>query len=169
MIKKICSFLATLLMLGLLVVAGLLFIPKALGYEEFAVLSGSMRPKLEVGTLVYTKEEKMENLKEGDIISFRIAEDTVVTHRINKVNDDGTFITKGDANNIADGSKVMKQNIIGKYAFHVPYLGYVSIYTRTPMGIAALCGLVVVILLLNFLPDAIGSRDVYSDDRHNEE
>ena len=67
MIKKICSFLATLLMLGLLAVAGLLFIPRAMGYDEFAVLSGSMKPKLQVGSLVYTKEVKESNLKKGDI------------------------------------------------------------------------------------------------------
>ena len=44
MIKKICSVLSMVVFLGLLVIAGFLFVPKMLGYDEYAVLSGSMEP-----------------------------------------------------------------------------------------------------------------------------
>ena len=44
MLKKICGFLSGILLLVLAVLAGLLIIPKALGYEEMAVLTGSMEP-----------------------------------------------------------------------------------------------------------------------------
>lgn len=169
MIKKICSFLATLLMLGLLAVAGLLFIPRAMGYDEFAVLSGSMKPKLQVGSLVYTKEVKESNFKKGDIVTFKLAKDTIVTHRIEEINSDGTYTTKGDANNTVDGATITKENIVGKYSFNIPYLGYVSIYSKTPIGVAVLCGLIVIVLLLNFLPDALSEKEVYNDDWPNEE
>ena len=49
MIKKICSVLSMVVFLGLLVIAGFLFVPKMLGYDEYAVLSGSMEPGIPVG------------------------------------------------------------------------------------------------------------------------
>ena len=71
--------------------------------------------------------------------------------------------TKGDANESEDASPVAFSNIIGKYEFNIPYLGYISIYGKTPLGIAVICGVLVVIILLNFLPDAL------SDDKEKTE
>lgn len=63
--------------------------------------------------------------------------------------------TKGDANDAEDASPVSYDNILGIYAFNVPYLGYISIYSKTPLGIAAICGVLVVVILLNFIPDIL--------------
>ena len=62
---------------------------------------------------------------------------------------------QGDANNIADAAPVAWQQIIGVYAFHIPYLGYISIYAKTPLGIAVVCGVLIVLILLNFIPDIL--------------
>ena len=53
MTRKICSVLSMVVFLGLLVIAGFLFVPKMLGYDEKAVLSGSMEPGIQVGAIVY--------------------------------------------------------------------------------------------------------------------
>ena len=66
-----------------------------------------------------------------------------------------TVVTQGDANNIADAAPVAWQQIIGVYAFHIPYLGYISIYAKTPLGIAVVCGVLIVLILLNFIPDIL--------------
>ncbi len=47
------------------------------------------------------------------------------------------------------------KEIIGVYAFHIPYLGYISIYAKTPLGIAVVCGVLIVLILLNFIPDIL--------------
>nr|WP_317283096.1 signal peptidase I [uncultured Sellimonas sp.] len=86
MLKKICGFLSGVILLVLAVLAGILIIPKLMGYEEMAVLTGSMEPKYPVGSLIYVKEENPENLKVGDVITYRLSEDTVVTHRIVEIN-----------------------------------------------------------------------------------
>ena len=52
MTRKICSVLSMVVFLGLLVIAGFLFVPKILGYHEYAVLSGSMEPGIPVGAIV---------------------------------------------------------------------------------------------------------------------
>ena len=160
MIKKICSVLSTCLLVVLALVAAVLIVPKFLGYTQYAVLSGSMEPKIKVGSIVYTKTTDIADLETGDIITYKLAGDTMVTHRIVSVNDaEQTVITKGDANETEDAAPVAFDSIQGAYVFHVPLLGYISIYGKTPLGIAGICGVLVVVILLNFLPDAFSNEE----------
>lgn len=160
MLKKICNVIMGILILALVVVAGLLFVPRFLGYEAFTVVSGSMEPKISVGSIVYAKEAPFDDLKVGDIISFRLSDQANATHRIIAIDKDKQqFTTKGDANNAEDKSPVSYNNVIGKVGFTVPFLGFISVYIKTPLGIALGCGIVFIIILLNFLPDIFEKKD----------
>ncbi len=135
-----------------------MFVPRIFGCEEFAVLSGSMVPTIPVGSLVVDKKADNASIEVGDIVTYQISEETLVTHRITAIDEAAkTVTTKGDANNVEDGAPVPFSSIIGVYAFHVPYVGYISIYGKTPLGISGLCGVLIVVILLNFLPDALSS------------
>ena len=79
---------------------------------------------------------------------------------INK--DEQSVVTKGDANESNDGSPIPYNNIIGKAHFCVPYLGFISMNIKTPKGIIGICGLLVVIILLTFIPE-IFSNDEEED------
>lgn len=153
--KKICSILSTLLLIVLLAIAAVLIVPKLLGWGQYVVLSGSMEPKLPVGSIVIAKPYENQELKEGDIITYQLSGDKKVTHRVYAVNDDGTYITKGDANNAEDAGSVTKDRIEGIFFMDIPYLGFITTNAKSPLGIAAICGVLVVIILLNFLPDAL--------------
>lgn len=138
---------------ALVVIAGLLLIPGMIGYQSFAVISGSMEPNYPVGSIVYTKAISFEELDVGDVISFASGT-TKVTHRIVDLDSETQMITtKGDANKVEDGEPVAYADVVGKVAFHVPLLGYLSVYIKTPLGIALGCGVLFVILLLSFLPE----------------
>ena len=63
------------------------------------------------------------------------------------------LITQGDANDAVDNSPVSSEQIVGKAHFNLPLIGYISIYAKTPLGIGVICGVLVVIILLNFLPE----------------
>lgn len=160
MFRKICNFLLGVLIIGLLVIAGLLLVPRLLGMQSLAVLSGSMEPEISVGSIVYAEPVEPESLEVGDVITYQLGEDTRVTHRITEINEEEqTFITKGDANDNVDGLPVPYSNVVGQVKYHVPYLGYISIYIKTPLGIAVGCGILIVIILLNFLPDIFSSEE----------
>lgn len=160
MLRKVCSILSTIILLILLILACLLFVPNLLGYQSFAVVSGSMEPAYSVGSIVYAKETPFDELKVGDVISFSISEDTKVTHRITAIdNEKQQFTTKGDANNTEDGEPVSYANVIGKVMFGVPYLGFLSQYIRTPLGIAIGCGVIFIMILLNFIPDIFSEEE----------
>ena len=160
MLKKICNFLTTILILILFALAIILIAPRLLGYQSLAVLSGSMEPEISVGSIVFAKEIEPAELEVGDVITYRLSGDTLVTHRI--IEHDTVaeqFITQGDANDVADNSPVAYDNVVGKVALDVPLLGYLSIYVKTPLGIAAICGFLIILILLVFLPDIFSSDD----------
>lgn len=159
MITKICNFLMSIIIVIMVVIAGLLFVPRIFGYETFAVISGSMEPNIPVGSIVYSKECAMDDLQVGDSITFKLSDNTIVTHRIYQIDNDGLITTKGDANEVEDATKISIDNIIGKVGFTLPFLGYISVYAKTPLGIAMACAVIFVILLLNFIPDIFSKEN----------
>ena len=80
----------------------------------------------------------------------------MVTHRVVEVNEeDKSFITKGDANDVNDANPISYENVVGVVKMCIPLLGYITMYIKTPLGIGVLCGILFIILLLNFLPDLL--------------
>ena len=154
MFKKICNILSIILFIILMSLAALLLVPRFLGYQSMAVLTGSMEPNYPVGSLIYVKEVEPQTLNVGDVITYRLDSDTVVTHRIvENHKDKEEVITKGDANNVNDGNPISYDNIVGKAYWSIAYLGYIAIYIKTPLGIMVGCGVAIIIILLNFLPE----------------
>ena len=163
-IKRIWNWISGVLV-GIVVLLAIALVGvRLIGLKPFVVLSGSMRPTYEVGSLIYVKSVDYKKLKVGDPITYMISQDTIVTHRIVEVlvdeEDPNTirYFTKGDANNVPDGTSVHYKNIIGKPVFSIPHLGYVSNYIQNPPGMyVAMAGGALLIMLV-FLPD------VFADD-----
>lgn len=160
MLKKICDILSAVLILVLVILALALIAPRFLGYQTLAVLSGSMEPNIGVGALVYAKDTDPAELEISDVITYRLSGSTLVTHRVVEIHEDEKeVITKGDANDVNDAAPVSYEQIIGRVDFHIPLLGYISIYIKTPLGIAAICGVLAVLILLVFLPEIFSKED----------
>ena len=130
-----CIFNAALFLM--LIVAMVLLLPGLFGIRPYVVYSGSMEPKIPTGAVVFIKEGAYSP-ETGDIITFH-NEDTAVTHRVVK-KEEGTFITKGDANNIED-SPISADKIIGKYKGRIPKLGDFAMFLQTPLGMAVFIGI----------------------------
>ena len=160
MLKKICGFLSTILLIFLFALAVILIGPNLLGMKSLAVLSGSMEPKIPVGSIVIIYDVEPDELQTGDVITYNLGGGTLVTHRVVEVDvDNQSIITKGDANEVEDGAPVSFSKVVGKMKMHVPYLGYISIYIQTPLGIVAACGVLIVVILLTFLPEVFKKEE----------
>ncbi len=94
-------------------------------YSLFRVVTGSMEPTMPVGTVLITKDTPVDQIRVGDIVTFRSQKNgmfnVVVTHRVISVQEgrNGKLYleTKGDANPSADGSYVEEAYLIGKVVF----------------------------------------------------
>ncbi len=167
--SKVCSILSTLIIIAFAVIAGLLIIPMLFGCKNMAVLSGSMEPGIAVGSVVFVKETDAESIKPGDVITYKLSGGTMVTHRVVSVDSENKeLITKGDANEVEDGSPVAFSAVVGREVFHVPLLGYLTIYIRTPIGIIAVCGVLIVLILLNFLPGVLQPEEEKKEEKKEE-
>lgn len=146
------------IILGIILIFGcLLFLPRFFGIQPMAVLSGSMEPTYHVGSLLFIKEAKAEDIQVEDPITFYLAGgDTVVTHRVMEVNaKEKTFLTKGDANADLDSGAVSFQDLIGKPILHLPMLGYVAMFVDSTQGKIVSISVIVILILLMFLSDLI--------------
>lgn len=150
--KVICNTLCSILIGALIIIAGLLIVPKFIGYEQYVVMSGSMEPNIHVGAIAYDKPVAFADVEAGDIITYRLDGDVLVTHRVLRTQDD-TLIMKGDANETEDAAPVTSNQVVGKCYFSIPYIGYVSMYIRTGLGIGMACGILIFIILISSLPD----------------
>ena len=101
----------------------------------FAITSGSMRPKIPMGSLVLVKPQN--TYKVGDVITFR-DEKRIVSHRIVSVNSWGEVKTKGDANNEADRLPIKSDQIIGQVVFSLPRLGRLLMLLKSKIGVVLL-------------------------------
>lgn len=164
-LKKLWSVLSTLIVIAVVALAILLAGVRIVGLTPYVVLSGSMEPTYHTGSLIYDKKVDPFTLKEGDVITFMVSEDTLATHRIVGVVPDedepGTirFRTRGDANDAEDGTLVHYKNVVGTPVFTIPYLGYFSNWiTHAPGKYIAITAAVVFLILL-FLPDMLKKAD----------
>ena len=170
-LKKILNVISTILVAIVVVLALLLVGARFIGLNVYTVLSGSMEPTYHVGSLIYVKDVDTDELKAGDVITYMLDEDTIVTHRIADVIPDETdpsiirFQTKGDANDSVDGSLVHYKNVIGTPVFSIPKLGYLANYIQKPPGRYIAISAGAIILLLVFLPDLFSDDDKSEKER----
>ena len=162
MIKKIGNVVSTVLVVAVVLLAIALAGVRLFGLQVYTVLSGSMEPAYHVGALLYDKKVDPAQLRPGDVITFMLDEETIVTHRIVEVVPDEEdpsvirFRTKGDANAAEDGSLVHYKNVLGTPVFTIPKLGYFANFVQQPPGLYVAIAFGAVLVLLAFLPDLLG-------------
>jgi len=144
-------------------------------YPLLTVASGSMRPTLEIGELIVVQgilnasDLRAALNPEGDIIVFRSphGEGELIVHRaINKTTVDGLWYiqTKGDNNptpdpwsgpdtiRLGNANLISEKLLVGKVVGHVPYVGYIPLYVRTPLGMVLLIVLILIIIFAEYIP-----------------
>ena len=117
------------------------------------VVSGSMEPTIDTGSVVLTQRVPVADLAVDDIVMFERPDEPgkQVVHRIAQLepSQDGPIIrTKGDANATEDPWQVRPEGDTALVARgSVPYVGYVALATRTAVGqhaLLAAAGLLIV-------------------------
>lgn len=132
--------------------------PDLFGIAPLAVTSGSMAGEnpdsFDEGALIFVKlldEAGVQELKEGDVITFR-SEESYVTHRIIQVMRDESgaavsFLTQGDANSVNDGA-IPAKNVVGLCVGSMAGLGSFAVFMQTPAGILVFVGVPVVLFII---------------------
>ena len=95
-----------------------------LGWTSVVITSGSMAPSIGVGDVVVASPHNGQGLGQGTVVVFfDPARLGLVTHRIESVNPDGSYVTYGDANRDPDSTPLRPEQIVGVGRILVPFLG----------------------------------------------
>ena len=139
-------------LMTLIIIIGILFIILyIIGIEPFVVESGSMEPTIQTGSLSFiNKHVKYEEIKSQDVIAFQIENGSKVTHRVIEITQEG-MKTKGDSNELPDGTTIKEKDYIGKNEFSIPKVGYLVKAIQTIKGKIILGTIIVVMLIAGFL------------------
>ncbi len=111
------------------------------GYSIFEVQTGSMEDTINAGDWIVVK--LTQKVKLDDIVTYRLDKE-YITHRIIEVYN-GTYITKGDANNAKD-DPIDQSQIVGKV---VKILGNFGILRKTLFNPGVLITLIITLFLFN--------------------
>ena len=136
-LKRVGRIAAVLLLI--LIVSGSLFtiISPFFGWRTEVVISGSMEPAIQTGSIVIVRPIAPDSIRAGDIIMFFSPDRrSLTTHRVVTV-ESGTglrFITRGDANKNADINAAEPGQVVGTIAVSIPYLGLLVQFIKTPLG-----------------------------------
>ena len=171
-VQKIWNTVSTVLIAIVVAVALLLVSFRLIGLKGFTVLSGSMEPAYHTGSVIYVKSADADALEEGQVVTFYLSGKTVATHRIIEViEENGTvnYRTKGDANDVADGSLLSPKNVIGTPVFSIPYLGFALSYIQSPPGMYVAIAVGAALLLLIILPSLLFDKGNDKKTKNEEE
>ncbi|WNS41860.1 signal peptidase I SipW [Paenibacillus sp. MMS20-IR301] len=115
--------------------------PSFFGYEIKTVLSGSMEPGIQTGSIVALKPGgDMNRFQKGDVITFRSEDNILITHRIveatlNSATGEALYRTKGDNNDAPDMNPVSSANVVAQYTgTTIPYVGYAMNFAVSKAG-----------------------------------
>ncbi|WP_082641923.1 Ig-like domain-containing protein [Pseudarthrobacter enclensis] len=132
--------LASRLYLGILLSLALFaVVPAAFGWHGTVVQSGSMEPHISPGDVVLASDlDPSQPVPVGRVVQFRSpasAEPSGVEktrlHRIVTANDDGTYVTAGDANADVDSTPLTREQITGQARLLVPGVGLPGLWLNS--------------------------------------
>lgn len=128
------------------------------GFRFYTILTNSMEPRIPTSSLVCVKHIEDPSLLEREqIITFRIErlkEEEVLTHHFayTETIDGITYFRTHPENTTAlDPYDVTKEDLIGTYVFHIPYIGNFMLYAASPFGIFTISISAFILILYSYL------------------
>ncbi len=118
-------------LLGLFVVSvtmslALVALAPAVGlrWTSVVITSGSMSPPISIGDVVVASPQDGRGLGLGTVVVFSDpARRGLLTDRIESINADGSYVTRGDANRQPDSTPLRPEQVVGVGSFIVPLIG----------------------------------------------
>lgn len=124
-------------------------------YRFYYVLTHSMEPTIGANSLVLVKTlQDTTQIEENDIITFwanRFGERIIIMHRFSHTerNEGGEVVyrTRAEGSKTVDIYETKRQDILGIYLFHIPYVGKLMLFFKSVFGLLWLCQMIVILLI----------------------
>lgn len=129
-------------LLGVTVVLGAAvnLVPRLLGWQALTIVSGSMAPSVRPGDVVVVDPGPGWPAPVGTVITYRRpGTGALVTHRVISVDlGQRAYLTRGDANPVADAEPVPAADVLGTVRMVVPSVGLPTLFPAARIAIPVL-------------------------------
>lgn len=118
------------------------------GYKLFVIVSESMKPSLDIGDVILTKERDPKEIKVKDVITYTgntgNVKDKIVTHQVVNIQTETNevtgktrhiFWTQGTNNSVIDSYSVYEEQIHGVVVHKFFFISIISRLIRTTLGL----------------------------------
>lgn len=100
--------------------------------------------------ILLEKVDSPEELKQYDVIAYANDKGVNIIHRIFRINSDGTYTTRGDANPDSDNDHPPFDRVIGKYTGkYLPTIGIFILFFQSYSGIATIVAIIYCMLMID--------------------
>lgn len=126
-------------------------IPRIGNISVFNIVSQSMTPTINVNDLIIIKKCPQEQIKEGDIITYKKKDKSIVTHRVQNVkveNGQNIYTTKGDNNSVEDEEEISYSQVYGKYILKVKGIGKFAQEVQKNNGLITIAIILIIFVIL---------------------
>lgn len=126
---------------------------KFLGFKNYIVLSNSMSPVINKGDMIIIRRFDIKKLKKGDIVSISPDRGIYITHYLAEIRSDEGFKIRtrsfgNESKDKWDYWTINKNQYLGKYAFKIPYIGYIFLFLKSRIGLITILITVILIYIL---------------------
>lgn len=147
---------SVLRLVALTMTGGLLLwalLPYGIGWRSTMVVSGSMEPAVRTGDVVVLAPVSAYQARMGALVGAVVQVENparpgqLLLHRVVARNEDGTLVTKGDANQSRDHAPVRPDQVLGVARLRVPGAGLPMLWWRNgdQVPLVALVGVVLML------------------------
>lgn len=160
MLKKLSKigFVTCIVLIPVLTICAI-FLPdiyrKIIPYRFHHVLTNSMEPTISANSLALVKTcDDHIQIEKGDIIVFlatRFGEKIMIMHRFSHTerNEEGEAVykTHPEGSDTLDIYETKREDILGVYLWHIPYVGKFILFLKSPFGLIWICQIMVILLI----------------------
>lgn len=183
--KKVFRILGTIFLIFLIAVVILMFnarftgqAPNIFGYQIFRVQTGSMEPTLMIGDVILVKETDFDEIKIGDIITYKGDEGDLngkfVTHKVIEKpmcsNGEYTYVTRGIAPGVTMNDPTVHQDqVLGVYVKTLPFVNKIYDFFLKPYGLMTFIIIIVVLFAYELIALILSYNKLDEPDGEDEE
>ncbi|MBP3877880.1 MAG: hypothetical protein J6E44_07990 [Lachnospiraceae bacterium] len=163
--SKLLKFIVNLFLIAAILVAAAILVPMFAGVMTTIVDTPSMDTNLPLGSITYSTNVDVNDLKPGDEV-LKDSDTSTYAYILRSCDpDSGEFSAVSVSDPAGREEKIILRNSVPKVAVMVPYIGYVMIAMHSLEGIIIIALVVVLMIILFVLSELWKPRD---DDEEEE-
>ena len=139
--KKTLNIIGTVLFLTAFAAIALFSLPRVLGVSMYCIMSESMEPKIHKGSLAYAMPADLYKLTEEDIVVYKVNGEPLTRRIVSIDSISGKVTLKSGRDPDGNEVTVASEDIQGKIAFSLPFVGRLGLFANQLAGKVVFLGM----------------------------